>query len=176
MPACCLIDTGRYGTDYWGRAAVSFIGLGANLREDAVYYAHWNLRGSYSLRLRPPPPCRAFWSVTLVDEEGFLSHNAWDIHAVSSVRALSSAAVTSLSTVPGTHGITPKDATAQEMEMGDVRVLISGSPPDEPWLREANWLPTPSDGSSYKLMLRVYWPEAAVLDGSWVAPALERAF
>lgn len=36
---------------------------------------------------------------------------------------------------------------------------------------ESNWLPAPKGPlSSY---LHIYWPEAAVLDGTWMTPKLE---
>ncbi len=38
---------------------------------------------------------------------------------------------------------------------------------------ESNWLPAPN-GPFYMLM-RVYWPEKAFLDGSWKLPAIQKA-
>ncbi len=43
--------------------------------------------------------------------------------------------------------------------------------PEGPVAR-ANWLPTP-DGPFY-LAMRLYWPEAAALDGSWEPPPVVR--
>ncbi len=40
--------------------------------------------------------------------------------------------------------------------------------------KESNWLPAPKD--NFVLMLRMYWPENAVLNGSWQPPAVKRVF
>jgi hypothetical protein len=38
--------------------------------------------------------------------------------------------------------------------------------------KETNWLPAPKD--DFVLVLRMYWPENAVLNGSWQPPAVKR--
>jgi hypothetical protein len=38
--------------------------------------------------------------------------------------------------------------------------------------REANWLPAPA--GAFNVMLRIYWPKPAVLDGTWLPPAIQR--
>jgi hypothetical protein len=39
--------------------------------------------------------------------------------------------------------------------------------------KESNWLPTPKSGS-FTLNLRVYWPKAEMLDGSWLPSPVKR--
>jgi hypothetical protein len=36
---------------------------------------------------------------------------------------------------------------------------------------ESNWLPAPK--GPFSAYLRIYWPDAAALDGTWTAPKLE---
>ena len=36
-----------------------------------------------------------------------------------------------------------------------------------------NWLPAPK-GGDFTLYVRAYWPKAAVMDGSWTPPAVQR--
>ncbi|MBV8054566.1 MAG: DUF1214 domain-containing protein [Deltaproteobacteria bacterium] len=38
--------------------------------------------------------------------------------------------------------------------------------------RESNWLPAP-DGD-FSLWIRAYWPDQAILDGTWTPPRLVR--
>jgi hypothetical protein len=38
--------------------------------------------------------------------------------------------------------------------------------------KESNWLPAPSGG--FHLMLRLYWPQEAALNGSWVPPGVQQ--
>ncbi|WP_415184228.1 DUF1214 domain-containing protein, partial [Phaeovulum sp.] len=38
--------------------------------------------------------------------------------------------------------------------------------------KEANWLPAPK--GPFWVILRLYWPKEAALNGTWKAPAVER--
>jgi DNA sulfur modification protein DndE len=38
--------------------------------------------------------------------------------------------------------------------------------------KEANWLPSPVGG--FILMFRFYWPEQAILDGTWKLPEIKK--
>jgi len=38
--------------------------------------------------------------------------------------------------------------------------------------KESNWLPAPN--STFYLVMRLYWPKQAALDGSWKAPAVKQ--
>ena len=48
--------------------------------------------------------------------------------------------------------------------------MQKGSPGTD---KESNWLPAP-DGPIYVVM-RIYWPKEAALDGSWKPPAVQQA-
>jgi len=39
--------------------------------------------------------------------------------------------------------------------------------------KESNWLPAPKSGS-FTMNMRLYWPKAEVLDGSWSPPPVKR--
>ncbi len=36
--------------------------------------------------------------------------------------------------------------------------------------KETNWLPAPTD--TFDLVMRLYWPKQAVLDGNWTPPTV----
>ena len=87
-----LAAMGSYGADYHQRAVVAQNGLGANLKEDAVYPSTsadadgQALDGVHRYQLHfnkaDLPPVRAFWSLTLYDKEGFQVANAQNRFAI----------------------------------------------------------------------------------------------
>ena len=38
--------------------------------------------------------------------------------------------------------------------------------------KESNWLPAPA--GEFSIWLRAYWPDQAILDGTWQPPKIER--
>ena len=151
---------GDYGTNYLLRAGVTQAGLLANTPEEAVYSAGLldkNLLplngfgpGYYLLHFAPgqEPPAGAFWSVTVYDSAGNLVPNAQQRYDVSSSR--------------------PDELVRQPD--GSVDIVFA---PTDPGVAGANWLKVPVC-QGFNAYLRVYVPGAAVLDGSWVAPGIER--
>jgi hypothetical protein len=147
---------GRYGTDYPLRALVTLIGLGANLAEDAVYpMANVDgdgkaLSGANRYVIHFPagelPPANAFWSVTMYDDNQFLVHNPLDRFALGDRDPLRFNADQSL----------------------DLYIQTAAPGPD----KQANWLPAPKGG--FNVILRIYHPKAAVLDGTWEPPPIVR--
>ena len=148
---------GDYGTDYLLRAGVAKIGLGANTPEEAYYATAFldenlrrlNGRHSYQLHFEPgqEPPADAFWSITVYDSDGFLVPNEQEIYAVSSTGS--------------------GDLVYQED--GSIDIVFSQEDPQDPTV---NWIPVP-DGA-FRVYLRVYVPQDAVLEGDWVVPGIER--
>jgi len=147
---------GTYGTDYAQRAAVSYGGLGANLREDAVYYScavdsNGNkLEGGNKYKIHfekgQTPPANAFWSVTMYDPDGYMVANPINRNAIgdrSHLRANSD---------------------------GSIDIYIQHDSPGKE--KESNWLPAPAGG--FNLLLRVYWPKPSMIDGSWHCPAVKK--
>lgn len=148
---------GDYRTDYAMRAGVALIGLGANWPQDAVYPNTGidadgvPLHGdhAYTIRFEPDalPPVRAFWSITLYDEEGFLPPVA-----------------------SGRHAIGDRDGLVYGGD-GSLELVVSAHRPAG--VPAANWLAAPP-GKPFALTARLYWPRDAVLAGEWHMPAVER--
>lgn len=148
---------GSYGENYALRAAVARYGLGANVKEDAVYAscsadaAGRPLNGStssYTIRFPAGqlPPVNGFWSVTAYDQDFFLVDNPINRYAVGSETGL----------VPDADGA----LTIQ---------LRSTAPP--PQVPQANWLPVPA--APFSLTLRMYWPQDPILNGSYIIPPVQ---
>jgi hypothetical protein len=147
---------GVYGNWYLKRAIVAQLGLGANLPEDAIYplnladEAGKPLDGAnkYTLHFEKgaTPPARAFWSITLYDNEGFQVANSLNRFAVSSWMSFKYGADGSL------------DLYFQNESPGADK--------------EANWLPAPK--GPFNVMMRVYAPRSEALTGKWNPPPVKR--
>ena len=58
----------------------------------------------------------------------------------------------------------------QYNEDGSLDIWIQKEVPEP--AKRSNWLPAPND--KFMLTLRVYWPEELVLNGTWIAPAIQK--
>jgi hypothetical protein len=147
---------GVYGNYYLKRALVAEVGLGANPPEDAVYPvlladADGNPTDGdrdYVVHFEADglPPVAAFWSITMYDAEGFQVANEIDRFAIGDRDPLVFNADGSL----------------------DIYMQKENPGPD----KEANWLPSASGPSG--ITMRLYAPDASVLDGTWAPPAVKR--
>lgn len=149
-------NIGRFGTDYTTRTLVARMGIGANLREDAIYpFANKDAEGNelngknkYEIRFAKNslPPVRAFWSLTVYDDEHFFVVNPINRYAL--------------------HGYDP----LQYDPDGGLTVYLQRESPEKD--KESNWLPAPE--GKMNVILRLYWPEKVILDGKWPMPELRK--
>ena len=148
---------GNFGADYLTRAVVTFVGLGCNLPQDALYpvaevdAAGQALDGMNRYVLHLPagqlPPVNAFWSVTLYDGDFFLVNNSLNRYALSSYDNL------------------------KKNPDGSLDLYIQKDSPGAD--KASNWLPAPA--GKFVLMTRLYWPKAEAINGSWSMPAVQKA-
>ncbi|MFF1359590.1 DUF1254 domain-containing protein [Streptomyces sp. NPDC058297] len=149
-------DIGEYGTDYLQRAAVTVVGLGANLPQDAIYPMsrvdadgeplHGSNRYHLHFDADAMPPVDAFWSLTMYNDRQFFVDNPINRYAIGDRNDLHSNAD------------------------GSLTLLIQDTSPGEGL--EPNWLPAPE--GTFNVMLRLFWPQQSVLDRSWTVPAIRR--
>lgn len=149
----------EHGTDYLTRAVGVDKGL-YGLPAAEAWYAGWV---QDDLGNRPPnaathdhvihfaqgalPPARYFWSATIYRlPERLLVDNPIGRYSIGD----------------RTPGLVHDDD-------GGLTLYVGKDRPQDPQ-RAANWLPAP-DGP-FTIAIRVYGPEASVLDGSWTLPAL----
>jgi hypothetical protein len=152
---------GVYGTDYRLRAGVAWTGLGAHTSEDAVCFGvSRDVTGElldsarcYRVTFAPGqlPPVKAFWSLTLYDQQRRFADSESHRHA--------------LCFGGGRAPLT----TASD---GSTTLYVQREPPGS--AREANWLPAPRSGP-FSLSLRLYWPKAPVITGAWFPPPVRPA-
>ena len=148
---------GVYGNYYLKRAIVTQLGLGANLPGDAIY--PFNLAddtgkpldgaSNYTLHFDKDqiPPARAFWSITLYDNDGFQVANSLNRFAVSSW-------------MPFHYN-----------PDGSLDLYFQNESPGAD--KEANWLPAPK--GPYNLTMRLYAPKSEALTGRWNPPPVIKA-
>lgn len=105
--------------------------------------------GRYRLRFPSDPPVGAFWSVTMYDTpDFFLVANPIDRYSIGD----------------RTPGLVRGDD-------GSLTIYMQRDEPTDPTAR-ANWLPTPA--GTFRPILRMYEPAAAVFDGGYELPPIER--
>jgi hypothetical protein len=150
---------GLYETDYFMRALVTAIGLGANRPQDAVYPTSLKAAdghvydGASKYVMHFPkgkmPPVSGFWSLTMYDGNYFFVNNPINRYSISARQNLKS---------------NPDGSV-------DLYVQKDSPGPD----KESNWLPAP-DGK-FILMLRLYWPNEkspSIINGSWEIPPVKK--
>jgi hypothetical protein len=148
-----MTGIGTYGADYLSRAGVAYAGLGANTKEDAVYPTAitdadgkpFSSDNRYILHFNKDqiPPVHGFWSLTMYNDKQFFAANPIDRYAIGD-----------------------RDKLAINSD-GSLDLYVQRQSPGKD--KESNWLPAPASGQ-FTMNLRLYWPKAEVLDGSW-APA-----
>lgn len=103
----------------------------------------------YELHLPTPPPVDAFWSLTMYDaHEFYLVENPIHRYSIGD-------------RTPGL--IYGPD--------GSLTIYLQKDPPGPD--KAANWLPTPQEGR-FRPIMRLYQPQNAILDGSYILPAIRR--
>jgi hypothetical protein len=154
-------DREWYAGDYLLRATGAMAGWGGNDAVEAFYpTARQDSNGKpfdgshgYHITFTTPPPAKAFWSLTIYDTSydgtaGYLVENPINRYLINS---------TTQGLVSGSDG--SLTITIQRQQLQDPH-------------QQANWLPAP-EGTFY-LVLRIYWPEQAALQGDWTPPPVVR--
>ena len=153
-------DRALYDGDWTQRAAVAVAGILANDPAEAVYPITRKdgngqpLDGSkhnYTLTFPADafPPVNAFWSVTMYDgKTQLLIKNSIDRYLINS----------------------PMLPDLKKNADGSLTVYIQKDEPADP-VQKANWLPAP-DGPIY-IVMRLYWPKEAALNGKWQPPGIK---
>ena len=90
---------------------------------------------------------KGFWSLTLYNDQKFFFPNALNRFSLGT-----------------------KNKTLKYAADGSLTLYLSAKSPGEE--NEANWIPAPA--GDFSLILRLYWPDASVLDGSWRPPQIKK--
>ncbi|MEO3788278.1 DUF1254 domain-containing protein [Actinocorallia sp. B10E7] len=150
-------NLGAFGTDYTTRALISFLGGGGNLAADALYFRAgsdadgqaFTGQDHYVLHFDAGklPPVRGFWSLSMYNDKLSFVDNPLHRYIIGDRDELS---------------LNPD---------GSLDILIQHDRPAPD--RQNNWLPAPT--GAFNIVMRLYWPEQPLLDGSWTPPPVRKA-
>jgi hypothetical protein len=143
--------------NYLYRMGAAVLGIYGNSKQEAMYPAYYvdatkqKLDGAnrYSLRFAPGqlPPVNAFWSLTMYDEpQSLLVANPLNRYLINS----------------------PMLPQLKRDADGGLTLIIQNESPG----KEANWLPAPK--GPFSMIMRLYWPKEAAVEGKWERPPLQR--
>jgi hypothetical protein len=151
-----LRDIGTYGTDYDARAGIAWVGLGANIPQDAIYpLARVDAEGNplngankYVIHFDKgqTPPTNAFWSVTMYNAKQAFVANPINRYAIGD-----------------------RDKLKFNAD-GSLDIYLQHDSPGKD--KESNWLP--ADAESFNIALRIYWPKESVSNGTWTPPPIRK--
>jgi hypothetical protein len=154
-----ISNSAAFGTDYFTRTAVAKSNILVNAPNETKYYyqdldasgARLNGARRYAVTFArdQTPPVDGFWSLTLYDDHHFFVPNEIKRYSLGT-----------------------KNKSLQSNPDGSLTIYVQADPPPE--ARRGNWLPAPK-GADFSLYMRAYWPKAAILDGSWTPPPVQRA-
>jgi hypothetical protein len=148
------------GSNYLNRAVGAQAGILGNTAAEATYFVAVTdenkkpLNGSkaYAMTFAAGqlPPVRAFWSLTMYDlPQQLLVTNKLNRYLINS----------------------PMLPDLKKNADGSTTLYLSNVPPGKE--RESNWLPAPA--GPFMVVLRCYYPEQAVLGGTWKMPPIVTA-
>ena len=151
---------GNWGNFYFKRWPIAVYGYAANPVEDTIYPssivdnlgAKLDAQYSYTVTFAANalPPAIGFWSVTLY----------------SSV---------TLEGIPNSYNkyrVSPVDNLVYNSD-GSLTIYVQNAPPKAS-VPLANWLPVGIASGGIKLLIRLYWPQQSLFEGTWVPPPIVR--
>jgi len=145
--------------NYLYRMGAAVLGIYGNSKQEAMYPAYYldatkqKLDGAnrYTMRFQPGqlPPVNAFWSLTMYDEpQSLLVANPINRYLINS----------------------PMLPQLKRDADGGLTLTIQNESPGKD--KESNWLPAPK--GPFSMIMRLYWPKQAAVQGKWERPSLQR--
>jgi hypothetical protein len=149
------VNNAQWGTDYLNRTATAKSNMYDNRPEETKYIytdndnqgAQLDGQNAYAITFAKgqTPPVKGFWSLTLYNDVHLFNPNP-----------------------PARYSLGTKNKTLKYNPDGSLTLYASAKSPGAD--KESNWLPAP-DGT-FSLYIRAYWADKAVLDGTWLPPAI----
>ena len=151
-------NNAAFGTDYIHRMGAVKAYPYSNKRNETVYFYTANdsklgpLVGKSTYEVTFPkgqlPPVKGFWSLTVYNPEHLFYPNALKRYALGT-----------------------KNKTLKYNDDGSLTLYLGNQSPGKQ--KESNWLPAPA--GNFAIWIRAYWPDQAILDGTWKPPVIAKA-
>ena len=151
------VNNAEWGTDYINRTGTSKSNMYDNRPIETKYiYRDYDSKGqqldgnnNYTVTFPKgqTPPVKGFWSLTLYNEYHLFEANELNRYSLGT-----------------------KSKSLQYNTDGSLTLYFGSKSPGKD--KETNWVPAPK--GMFSLYLRCYWPEQAILDGSWSPPNVEK--
>jgi hypothetical protein len=151
------VNNAKWGTDYLNRTGTARSNMWDNRPEETKYiYRDDDSQGQqlhgdnlYTVTFSKGqlPPVLGFWSLTLYNEAHLFSPNPLNRQSLGT-----------------------KNKNLKYNADGSLTLYFGANSPGKD--QETNWVPAPAE--TFSLYLRCYWPEKAILDGTWTPPQVEK--
>ena len=150
-------NNAAFGTDYIHRMGAVKSFPYANRRKETMYYYTSNDsqmqpmvgKSTYEVTFAKGqlPPVKGFWSLTVYNPEHLFYPNALKRYALGT-----------------------KNKSLKYNDDGSLTLYVGNQSPGKE--KESNWLPAPA--GNFSIWLRAYWPDNAILDGTWKPPVVQK--
>jgi hypothetical protein len=147
------VNAAQWGTDYLNRTAISKSSMYQNTAAETQYLFReldseakpLDGNNQYALTFAKGqlPPVEGFWSLTVYNEEKFFFPNPLNRFSLGT-----------------------KNRTLKYAADGSLTLYLGAQSPDKE--NEPNWIPAPA--GHFSLILRLYWPAASAVSGTWLPP------
>ncbi|MBY5357241.1 DUF1254 domain-containing protein [Rhizobium leguminosarum] len=148
-------NAAEWGTDYLNRTAISKSSMYQNTAAETQYNLReldsegnpfdGNKQYTVTFAKGQVPPVKGFWSLTMYNDVKFFNPNPLNRFSLGT-----------------------KNKALKYAEDGSLTLYLGAKSPGAE--KEANWLPAPT--GHFSLIMRLYWPEEAVLSGAWSPPEI----
>jgi hypothetical protein len=149
-------NAARFGVDYFQRTATAKGNMFSNVPNETMYFgADFDSRGerlsgknAYKVTFKAgqTPPVRGFWSLTLYNQQHFFASNTLKRYSLGT-----------------------KNKDLKKDADGGLTIYVQSRDPGGD--KQSNWLPAPE--GNFSLYIRAYWPEASIVNHTWVPPKIE---
>lgn len=150
-------NAARFGFGYFQRTATAKGNMFSNVPDETMYFgADFDSEGerlsganAYTVTFAKGalPPVKGFWSLTLYNQQHFFHPNMLNRYSLGT-----------------------KNKQLKTNADGSLTIYVQAENPGGE--KESNWLPSPKE--HYSLYIRAYWPQVAIVQGTWVPPAIMR--